>query len=58
MTVTESTPSVSVPDHIARQVVLPEGHREDEPRVMALTQEFFAWAEDGPAGPARKELSP
>ena len=30
MTVTESTPGVSVPDHIARQVVLPEGHREDE----------------------------
>src|SRR5258708_23119322 len=35
MTVTESTPSVSVPDHIARQVVLPEGHREDEPLFAA-----------------------
>src|SRR5262249_53666884 len=31
----ESTPSVSVPDHIARQVVLPEGHREDEPLFAA-----------------------
>jgi cytochrome P450 len=35
MTVTESTPSVSVPDHIARQVVLPEGHRDDEPLFAA-----------------------
>jgi len=35
MTVTESTPGVSVPDHIARQVVLPEGHREDEPLFAA-----------------------
>src|SRR5260370_8333800 len=35
MTVTESTSSVSVPDHIARQVVLPEGHREDEPLFAA-----------------------
>ena len=35
MTVTESTPSVSVPDHIARQVVLPEGHREDAPLFAA-----------------------
>lgn len=35
MTVTESTPSVSVPDDIARQVVLPEGHREDEPLFAA-----------------------
>src|SRR5258707_4274104 len=35
MTVTESTPSVSVPDHIARHVVLPEGHREDEPLFAA-----------------------
>ncbi len=35
MTVTESTPDVSVPDHIARQVVLPEGHREDEPLFAA-----------------------
>ena len=32
MTVTESTPGVSVPDHIAHQVVLPEGHREDAAR--------------------------
>ena len=35
MTVTESTPSVSVPDHIARQVVLPEGHREEQPLFAA-----------------------
>jgi len=35
MTVTESTPSVSAPDHIARQVALPEGHREDEPLFAA-----------------------
>jgi cytochrome P450 len=35
MTVTESTPGVSVPDHIASQVVLPEGHREDEPLFAA-----------------------
>jgi len=35
MTVTESTPSISVPDHIARQVVLPEGHREAEPLFAA-----------------------
>lgn len=35
MTVTESTPGVSVPYHIARQVVLPEGHREDEPLFAA-----------------------
>ena len=35
MTVTESTPSVSVPDHIARQVVLPEGHRDAEPLFAA-----------------------
>jgi len=35
MTVTESTPGVSVPDRIARQVVLPEGHREDEPLFAA-----------------------
>jgi len=35
MTVTESTPGVSVPDHIARQVVLPEGHRVDEPLFAA-----------------------
>ena len=35
MTVTESTPGVSIPDHIARQVVLPEGHREDEPLFAA-----------------------
>src|SRR6516225_1541532 len=35
MTVTESTPSVSVPDHIARQVVLPEGHRKDAPLFAA-----------------------
>jgi cytochrome P450 len=30
MTITESTPSTSVPDQVARQVVLPEGHRDDE----------------------------
>jgi hypothetical protein len=35
MTVIESTPGVSVPDHIARQVVLPEGHREDAPLFAA-----------------------
>ena len=35
MTVTESTPGVSVPGHIARQVVLPEGHRDDEPLFAA-----------------------
>jgi len=35
MTVIESTPGVSVPDHIARQVVLPEGHRVDEPLFAA-----------------------
>ena len=35
MSVTESTPGVSVPDHIARHVVLPEGHREDEPLFAA-----------------------
>src|SRR5260370_30340794 len=35
MSVTESTRGVSVPDHIARHVVLPEGHREDEPLFAA-----------------------
>jgi len=35
MTVIESTPSVSVPDDVARRVVLPEGHREDEPLFAA-----------------------
>ena len=30
MTITESTPNTSVPDNIARTVVLPEGHRDDE----------------------------
>ena len=35
MTVTEPTPTVSVPDDIARRVVLPEGHREDEPLFAA-----------------------
>ena len=35
MTLTESTPNTGVPDHIARHVVLPEGHREDEPLFEA-----------------------
>jgi cytochrome P450 len=30
MTITESTPNTSVPDNIARTVVLPEGHRDDD----------------------------
>jgi cytochrome P450 len=35
MTLTESTPNTGVPDHIARHVVLPEGHRADEPLFEA-----------------------
>ena len=35
MTITESTPGITVPDHVARQVVLPEGHRDDEPLFRA-----------------------
>jgi cytochrome P450 len=35
MTITESTPEITVPDHVARQVVLPEGHRDDEPLFRA-----------------------
>jgi cytochrome P450 len=35
MTITESMPSTSVPDQVARQVVLPEGHRDDEPLFRA-----------------------
>jgi cytochrome P450 len=35
MTVTEFTRETSVPDHVARQVVLPEGHRDDEPLFRA-----------------------
>ena len=46
MTITESTPSVSVPDHIARQVVLPEGHRDHEPLFAA-----YQWLrENAPLG--------
>ena len=35
MTITEPAREISVPDHIARQVVLPEGHRDDEPLFRA-----------------------
>ena len=35
MTITESTPGITVPDLVARQVVLPEGHRDDEPLFRA-----------------------
>nr|WP_235826417.1 hypothetical protein [Candidatus Frankia alpina] len=35
MTITESTSTVSVPDEIARRVVLPEGHRDDGPLFAA-----------------------
>jgi cytochrome P450 len=35
MTITEPSPTTHVPDEIARRVVLPEGHREDEPLFEA-----------------------
>ena len=51
MTVTESTPNISVPDRIARHVVLPEGHREDEPLFAA-----YQWLrENAPLAQVRVE---
>jgi cytochrome P450 len=41
MTVTESTHNRTVPDHIARQVILPTGHRDDQPLFEA-----YRWLRD------------
>jgi cytochrome P450 len=41
MTITESAQNTGVPDHVARHVVLPEGHRDDEQLFTA-----YRWLRD------------
>jgi cytochrome P450 len=51
MTTTESSPAVAIPDHVARQIVLPEGHRDDP----ALYEAYRWLRENNPLGQAEVE---